>query len=408
MRSVKKIADASLCSACGVCVSVCPKNAISLKKTSTFSASVNDSCVECGICTDICTATETRISDLYQQNDQTVPDNIYTGNYKECYNVSTKDTALLIGSTSGGFVSGVIKRLLEDKEYDCAFLVNTYNYDSLLVAHKTTSFDTETQKSRYLSVSMEELIKEMLSNKNERIIICAVPCAVQAICNVIRKYKLDRSNYLILGLFCDNTQSYRLNDYFKTLNKHPIKKLYFRDKKVSGWPGNVRIILENNKEKCYPSTKRINAKKYFKLKRCFTCFDKLNCFADISIGDNYTGKSNFKGGANSIILRTEIGSRVFKKVMDDFLFDSISIDDIYKSQSIEKRKQNIVNAAIISSQEDFTIYPDMPQEFSEKDISLLNNDLQQLSKDLEQIKKEIKQVEFKQLIKKIKRKLKLK
>ena len=58
-----------------------------------------------------------------------------------------------------------LKDLLENKIYDCAYLVKGYNYDSVLKADKVTEFEKNTAKSRYLSVSMEKLVKEMLANR---------------------------------------------------------------------------------------------------------------------------------------------------------------------------------------------------------------------------------------------------
>jgi len=405
-NSVQRVSDIGLCSACGVCVGTCHKSAIKLElKDGTYSASVNENCVNCGICSDICSALDTNVEQLYKKAGQEVPDDKFVGNASKCYTLSIKDKEMLKNSTSGGFVSGTVKYLLENKIYDCAFLVKGYNYDSVLKAQKVTEFTYDTAKSRYLSVSMENLLKEMLERKDEKIIICAVGCAVEAIINVIEKYKLNRENYLILGLFCDNVQSYRVNEYFKSLKKGKIKELYFRDKSTVNWPGNVKIVYESEEVKYFKPRDRMDVKKYYKLKRCLVCFDKLNVFSDISIGDNYTRKNETKGGSNSIIVRTDIGSRAFETVKDLFEIHEATIAEIAGSQSIEARKKNVFNASIVGKEETVTVYTDFNSEATSYHKTFFENEILETVKPLEQVKKEIKIKQIQRLIKKIKRKL---
>ena len=369
---------------------------------------MGEKCINCGICSNVCTAVNTNIAELYEKSGQKAPDNKLLGNVEKCYTVSIKDKNILKNSTSGGFISGTVKYLLENKIYDCAFLVNGYNYDNLLKSERVTRFESETAKSRYLSVSSENLVKEMLAKKDEKIIICATGCAVEAVTNVISRYKLNRDNYLILGLFCDNVQSYKVIDYFSSLKKSKIDKLYFRDKTVAGWPGNVRIDYKNNKTKYYPSSVRMDAKKYYKLKRCFVCFDKLNVFSDISVGDNYTGENVLQGGSNSIIVRTSRGMETFENVKALFDVYEANFSEICDSQSMEARKQNFANASVVSKKYGIPVYTDVNTEVTKEEKENYLKCVWETDKSLETIKKEIKIKQKKKMIKRIKRKLGIK
>ena len=387
-KSVQRVTENKICSACGICVGVCPKNAINLElKDGTYTATINNSCVNCGICSNMCSALGTNVGKLYEKSGQSIPEDKLIGNYINCYNVSVKNKEILKNSTSGGFVSGTVKYLLENKIYDCAYLVKGYNYDSVLKADKVTEFEKNTAKSRYLSVSMEKLVKEMLANREEKIIICATGCAVQAITNVIEQYKLNRENYLILGLFCDNVQSYNLIEYFKTLKKGKIKNLYFRDKTTANWPGNVRIDYDGGRTEYFPSYARMDAKKYYKLKRCFMCFDKLNVLADISVGDNYTKENEVKGGSNSIIVRSQRGSEAFENVKGCFEIYEAKMEKVASSQSLDVRKDNIANACIFKNSTGITVYEDMSVEVTQKQKDNYIASISEINKPLDEVKK---------------------
>ena len=75
--------------------------------------------------------------------------------------------------------------------------------------------------------------------------------------------------------------------------------------------------------------------------RCLYCVDKLNACADISLGDNYTGKDESKLGSNSVIIRTQIGANVWATAKDLLEIREISITDIQQAQAIDWRLDNL-------------------------------------------------------------------
>jgi hypothetical protein len=87
------------------------------------------------------------------------------------------------------------------------------------------------------------------------------------------------------------------------------------------------------------------------------CIDKLNQFADISFGDNYTGKNISMEGSNSIIIRTANGNKIME-MMDSIIETSQSIiDDIHISQHIATRAQNYEFSIIKGRQVMIDMYP---------------------------------------------------
>jgi coenzyme F420 hydrogenase subunit beta len=364
MKNVQDLtAKKNLCTSCGICKSICPKDCIDfIISGGQYVPHVDmKSCSNCGICSDICPGYKVDFHKLYLQANQKEPENLYIGSSRECFIAEAKNNEIRDNGVSGGCITAIVKKLLDDNKYDIAFLVNSYKYDRFLETHPYGKNDllTETGKSRYVPISHGNMIKYVLNNKDKRVIIVAVSCAVQGFLNVVSKFKLNRYNYLILGLFCDKTMSYNVFEYFRDYNKpkSALKNLYFRTKENGGWPGQVKLEYENGGIKFLPARERMILKDYFQLERCMYCIDKLNQFADISFGDNYTGKNSSKEGNNSVIIRTSKGGNVWKISESVLKTSQITIDEIYKSQHIAERMQNYKFARIKGKKSRVNIYP---------------------------------------------------
>lgn len=70
------------------------------------------------------------------------------------------------------------------------------------------------------------------------------------------------------------------------------------------------------------------------------CLDKLNMFADISVGDNYTKEHSDTMGSSSVIVRTDMGMQIWEKYKSHFVCQESSPERLKKSQDLARRKQN--------------------------------------------------------------------
>lgn len=346
MKSVVNITENGLCVGCGICKAICPKSAIEkVNVHGVYLPKIKmDKCIDCGLCYKLCPGRGFEYKEYYNKNNVEIPNNLYVGNYAEIVNAKTKNQDILKQSVSGGFVTQLIMNLLKENEYKCAFLIDTYNYKDEVKANEITfSSDlTKTTKSRYIPVSQENTVRYMLKNRGDKIIIVATSCCVHGILNVISQFKLNRDNYLIVGLFCDKTMS---NDVYKHFCEHPscekeLNNLYFRTKEAGGWPGNVRLEYSDGTHTDLPNTERMKVKDYYMLEKCLYCLDKLNQFADISVGDNYTKDTTETVGSSSVIIRTEQGEKIFDLIKDSFEYNTTTMDKIKVAQHIEERTLN--------------------------------------------------------------------
>lgn len=352
--TVGENAKNGLCCSCGICSALCAVDAISYEEMRGMYVPSIDAtkCTKCGICASICPG--------FQQNYESEDGNVLPiiaarGEIHSCFNAWSKDPEIRHVSASGGVVTTLLENLLEKKEYDCAFCVDSYSYETQLQA-KLYTYDAfrnqrndmwRTPKSRYLPVSHEMTIKYMLSNRESKIIIVAVPCALKAIESIIKKYRLNRANYLLIGLFCERNFQYNIFKYFSTLeNEKQLVAMHFKNKESGGWPGNVKLIYSDGSEIFKDKSYRTNAKSYFQPERCLYCIDKLAVSADIALGDNYTGIDESELGSNSVIIRTNRGQAAWMCCTEKIESRSISYEAIEQAEVMEERVKNVYFAEL--------------------------------------------------------------
>lgn len=350
--NISKVVADNLCVSCGICAGVCPKKCISSTyRNGRYLPTVDEnSCTNCGLCHGVCPGKATDYPKLCKLNGESDTANILFGKSKICLAAQTKNEKILAQSASGGVVTTLVMNLLHKKIYDAAFLVDTYTHDEEIFSAKYTA-DSDfgaTPKSRYLTVNHSRAVDYMLRHRDEKIIFVGTACFMQGLLNIIDRFKLRRENYFLLGLFCDKTMNYGVWNYFKELcgASEPLRELFFRTKEPNGWPGDVGLVTERRKF-FLPRQARMQMKDFFALERCLYCLDKLNRFADISCGDNYTqidlpASMNPSKGTSNVIVRTDRGVEVFAKFADEFYFCEVPAVEIAKSQQINIRANNFI------------------------------------------------------------------
>lgn len=349
-NTVDVVSSNNICISCGICKAVCPKNCIEYELNKGLYTPIIDEkiCISCGICKNNCPS----INNGYVATNSV--EEMMEGNYLEVYNCWSKYDDIRHFAASSGVVTTMIKTLLEDNIYDIAFSVDTFNYENQLKTEGKNyndyqnAINNKLPKSRYLPVSHEKTIKYITSNKDKKVIIVGTSCALQGVNNVISNYKLNRDNYLLIGLFCDKVFNYNISQYFEDefADGNKLIQFHFKNKDSGGWPGNLKFYLSNGTEKFVSNVERGKVKIPFMPERCLYCVDKVNVSADISIGDNYTDKNYSEKGTNSLIIRTKRGKNAFYNSEKYLEYSEITMDDIVKAQVFKERGKNIGYSSI--------------------------------------------------------------
>ena len=175
MISIKNKANCCGCNACNV---VCPKQCISMPNDQEgfFYPLVDlDVCVDCGLCEQACPV----ISPKVKENQFAQP---------SVYAAYNKNEEVREDSTSGGIFSA-----LAEKMFSLGGFVGgaIYNED-YTVKHIVTNNEnklSEIRSSKYLQSYTDTLytdIKKLLIT-GEKVLVCATPCQIAALQNVLKK-----------------------------------------------------------------------------------------------------------------------------------------------------------------------------------------------------------------------------
>lgn len=383
MDTVQKVPE-ELCISCGMCQGVCPLSCIDMlrNKQGQYIPQINrDICVNCGKCFSICPGKGINLQEIYKTIYEKEMVDVFHGNYHAVINCAAKDKEVLKKATSGGVVTTLVEKLLQDEKYQIAFLVDTYNYEQQISvkAYQKGDVFTNTFKSRYIPVSQAAMVRFCIENPNEKVIIVGTGCIVESFCKLLIENKLNRKNYFIIGLFCNSVLNYNSWEYFSRMLKEPLKELRYREKSDRRHYFYGTICLEGNKgrRKLINPGKKMLVKPYLTMEKCIYCFDRLNVLADISVGDNNTKSGD--GSSCSVIIRTEIGKQIMKHY--EALFDCLDteLERVSKSQQIKLVEQQYRFAKIYSLNKKMDILCGMNDCGNEK---VSTSDLNELDKRL--------------------------
>ena len=294
MKDIEKlrneVINQGLCSGCGVCVGVCPVDAIQKKDPYSYHPDTFDleACTECGLCTSVCPGLGYDIYNKYEQ-DQIFHRDI--GYYRNLYSGFTLDRYLRESASAGGVATEILKYLIENNDVDKVSVVqNTEDLNTGLAYPKLTNDIDEilrAKQSKYVQVSIGSLLKDII-NSNEKFAIIGLPCQLAALKQAEDKIKSLRNKIVFrIGFFCGYTYTPNCVNgllSYMGLDKEKVKK-------IVGWrnggiPGNFTVELMDGSTKEIPFIEEHNIDvTFYSLLRCHLCADWSAVYSDLSIGD---------------------------------------------------------------------------------------------------------------------------
>ncbi|MFX1512918.1 MAG: Coenzyme F420 hydrogenase/dehydrogenase, beta subunit C-terminal domain, partial [Promethearchaeota archaeon] len=306
MNNVLKTRELDLCTSCEICLAICPKEAISMEcRYGQFLPKIDQNrCINCKTCLTVCPGID---YDSNRHWKKSITINDLVGSYLDVYSAHTKDLKIRNQSASGGLITSLVIELLQNGEYESAFLLDFDTFRNKPARSKPIHQVKEVitaSKSKYIPASVYEIVITLKKEDKKKYIIVGTPCQILGIKKFLKKSHLKKRNLLFLGLFCDKTLNFNIIRYFEERYKRSgenLTKIDFRNKESRGWPGDTKLYFDSGRIRIVNNTERMNLKPYFQLNRCVYCLDKLNKLADISFGDCYIKRLEDKLGKSSVI-----------------------------------------------------------------------------------------------------------
>lgn len=344
--------DNYLCIGCGGCAFQCPKQSISMHSNllgQIVPIIDYNSCIECKICEKICPV---------YSNEKIEPQNNHNeivGNYISCY--MGYDANLRSTSASGGFVTGVLKSLMDQHLIDYVVCLKNSKKDGCFYQYEfidQSSHLISCSRSAYYPKEMSQMLKHIKQNDGKYAIV-VLPCQAKIIRSLQKKDPILKQRIVfLLGLVCGGMPGEAMVDYITEsfgLTKDDITKITFREKKDSEPNSNCGITLETYESEKIRSNFKNGAfgfsylNKLFHYKGCNVCDDLFAEYADAAFMDAWLPEyDQEKFGRSICIIRNK---KLLNVVSSYFTENSncseVSIDIPVKAQNsvglIQRKKQ---------------------------------------------------------------------
>lgn len=336
-NNIRIVSSSYLCSACGACGVVCPKEAISFSTSSVgrLYAEVSNDCIDCGLCMKVCPSL---VNSSHETND------LYLGNLLKVYTGKSLVHSYYMNGQSGGICTTLLSYLFDVSEIDAAIVCKPSSSQAIIVEDKDDL--KSTQGSCYTPVDLLTALKNIGTKKS--VAIVGLPCHLQGLQNLQKLSKRFECIRYKIGLICDRVLCSGIQDVMLSLYPNPtVGHIYWRKKNYNGYDYNSAPIVvkyENGREYVIPNTFRYALKDMYTPPRCRVCSDKLNITADIVLGDPWRMSNvDFVNGENLIIARTALGLELLEKAESDnqIAITSRSFQELIDSQLVEERKKQV-------------------------------------------------------------------
>lgn len=313
--------EKSECCACGACLNVCPKQAISMQEDEYgfyYPIIDKNACIRCERCKGVCAFQQSRIDNKPIKTFAAV----------------AIDAELVQKSASGGIYAAMAKKILdEDGVAVGAVLQDDFSVKHELIDLEDNLFRLQGSKYSQSAIGFNyKLVKERLT-QGQRVLFSGTPCQVDGLNGYLGR---EFEKLVTVDIICHGVPNNKmLQDYIEVLSNRfcgCVSNFLFRDKAI-GWGINGSIIVNGKKKIIWQSSSSYLyyfTRGWIYRESCYKC--KYTCEhrpADISIGDfwgiekqhpEYLGKNGWdeSKGISVVIANTEKG-KDFLSSMDGMI-----------------------------------------------------------------------------------------
>lgn len=304
-------------------------------------------CVDCGLCDKVCPV---------KQQPR------HSGGKPISYVVRAKEKTILENSTSGGFITPLLRHVLENNGVICAASYdNDFSIKHILV-ERTESADLELKKirgSKYVQSDLSGIFKEIKGylSQNRQVCFVGTTCQVAGLKAFLAE---EYENLICVDLVCHGVPSPKLWTKYLHHQKEKygaeISMIAFRNKTYGYHSGTMRIAFSNGK--IYYGSARVDymLKCFFSeissRPICYHCpFKQLSRCSDFSLYDCWhaeklvAGLSDDDRGYTNVLLHSTKSTDILKKLESEYEIYpvdtqlAVSLDGIMVTRSAVAHKR---------------------------------------------------------------------
>ncbi len=323
------VLDKQNCVFCGACISLCPRIGMNEKEPKLLEYDP-----ECSTCFRYCPRTYFPTEMFEKELFNGDANKSYSlGHYQKLVAAKSNDEAVLKIAQNGGVVSSLLIHALDSGLIDGVLLTDKDdNWFPKPIIARTPDEILSCVGSKYTIsptlITYREAIREF---KLEKLAFVGLPCQI----NAVRKLQLSSplsevygKFKLIIGLYCRSTYTY---DLLKTFVQGELGIPLSAVKKFDVSNGDFYVYKNDGSIKQVP----IEETKQFKWSSCQFCKDYSAEIADISVGSAGVLNDDW----NSVLLRTDIGVKVFSDAVKTQKIITSDNIDLLKIEKIAFRKK---------------------------------------------------------------------
>jgi coenzyme F420 hydrogenase subunit beta len=300
-------------------------------------------CTRCGRCLAVCPGIH-----FGKTLSARWPTDPFVGEAREAFVGRALDDRIHADSQSGGVVTALLVHALRQNTVQAA-VVTAMMWSQPPTVEPTVA-DTEyavmaAQKSKYVPVPLLRALTQV-KERGLTVAIVGLPCHMHGLHNLLDvRPELGPSVPLRIGLICDHIMTSAALHFLirqSSLGSHATM-VHFRDRSAGGYPGGVRVISADGRSVVVPSRASVSNKDALTPARCRLCFDKLNVFADLTVGDPWgIASADMVSGESVVITRTPVGSELVKRAVEQkaVALRQIPYGEVVKGQMVGKRRRD--------------------------------------------------------------------
>jgi len=409
LNVIEVIVKNNICIGCGVCVSVCPIDALRMEfnRYGEYNPVGGLYCLEkCNLCLRVCPfynqdENEDSLAMSTFGNFDGMKHRLETGYYLNSYVGYSKVNNHRANGASGGMATWILETLLIKDIVDYVVCV-TPNSDSKRLFKFAIFNNVESirssAKSVYYPVEMSGVIKEIIKNKG-RYAFIGQPCFLKGLKLATKKnIKLKKNIVITVGLVCGQMKSKHYTTYLSSLVgvNGNLKNVNYRGKNPQKLVSNYFYNFTNEKgdqKKIFwnEGVHDIWNNRWFTPNACNFCDDVFAEVSDVAVMDAWLPKySNDINGTNLLIVRSPTirnlliqGSKSLQIVIEN-----IPIEKIIQSQlgTLNIKRNHLAYRLYQSKQSKFLfptkrVVPSRKIRFLNKKEIDIKNRMQTLSRE---------------------------